>query len=275
MNLATLRGLATRRPLALAPSPDNLRIDLYGVIGWDIWADDILKAISDSTASTIDVVINSPGGDAFDGIALYNALSAHPAQVTVDVQGLAASAASIVAMAGDKRIMRPGATMMIHDALTFAAGNAADLRKVAESLDTISDGIAGIYAATAGGPVETWRQAMRDETWLTADEAVTAGLASLVDAKCGTKPKSSDGGDGGNPDDEPDGDEGDDDNPFDNVVRGMVVEGWSWQSRETAPPPTRLIAALKTPHRTQRPMPSVTEDQRVTALRAALTGARN
>ena len=256
MRLAALRG--RHKPVMALADDDTLQIDLYGVIGWDIWTEDLMVQIGQSTATAINVLVNSPGGDAFDGIALYNALAAHPATVTVDVQGLAASAASIVAMAGDDIIMRPGATMMIHDAIAmWATGNAAELRRTADSLDVISDGIASIYATRAGGDVATWRQAMLDETWLTADETVTAGLATRVEAGCGTKKPQDSGGDGS------DGEPGPDEETA-AVVRELTA-AWQWQGRNTAPPPTRLIAALK------HPVPDTTHaDQRVAALRAAL-----
>lgn len=270
LDLKKLRGTRARRPLAVAPTPDSddLTVALYGVIGWDVWADDVLLTIAESTAAQITVLVNSPGGDAFDGIALYNALAAHPAHVTVDVQGLAASAASIVAMAGNQRIMRPGSTMMIHDAMMFAGGNAAELRKAADSLDVISEGIAGVYAAAAGGTVDTWRDAMLAETWLTADEAVAAGLAHSVEAGCGgggKKPGSSDGEDQG---DEPESD------GMDEVVQDLLAGNWRWKNRSEAPPPTRLIAAL-TRSTGQHAAPDVVDmNQRVTALRAALVSTR-
>jgi len=259
-NLHALRGLASHRPMALTDA-DTLQIDLYGVIGWDIWTEDLMTEIGQSTATAISVYVNSPGGDAFDGIALYNALAAHPADVTVDVQGLAASAASIVAMAGDDIIMRPGSTMMIHDAMMmWASGNASELRKAADSLDVISDGIASVYATRAGGAVATWRQAMLDETWLTAEETVTAGLATRVEAGCGTKkPPQSSSGDGTDGEPSP-GEEA----ATEAIVRELMAD-WRWKGRDTAPPPARLIAALAHPVPDQ-----ISTDRRVAALRAAL-----
>jgi ATP-dependent protease ClpP protease subunit len=252
--------------MALTDDADTLQIDLYGVIGWDIWTEELMSTIGQSTATTISVYVNSPGGDAFDGIAIYNALAAHPADVTVDVQGLAASAASIVAMAGNDIIMRPGSTMMIHDAMKlWASGSAAEFRKTADSLDVISDGIAAVYVTQAGGDVATWRQAMIDETWLTADEAVTAGLATRVEASCGTKkpPQSSSDGDG--TDGEPSPDE---EAATEAIVRELMAD-WRWKGRDAAPPPARLIAALK------HPVPdTISTEQRVSDLRAALATLR-
>lgn len=121
--------------------------------------------------------INSPGGDFFDGLAIYNALRDHPATVTSVVDGLAASAASFVAQAGETRRMNRAAQMMIHDASGFAVGNAAVMQDLAELLGKVSDSIASIYAERSGGTVEDWRTAMKSETWYTAAEAVDAGLA--------------------------------------------------------------------------------------------------
>src|SRR5690606_17127720 len=91
-----------------------------------------------------------------------------------------ASIASVIAMAGDRVVMGRGAQMMIHDALGVTVGNAADHREMAELLDKTSDDIAGFYAEKAGGPLSTWRELMRAETWFSAEEAVEAGLADEV-----------------------------------------------------------------------------------------------
>jgi ClpP class serine protease len=113
----------------------------------------------------------------FDGLAIYNALRSHPAQVTVTVDGLAASIASVIAMAGDRVVMNRGAMMMIHDASSLSVGNAQEMRATADLLDKASDNIASIYADRAGGTPEEWRGQMRAETWYLAAEAVDVGLA--------------------------------------------------------------------------------------------------
>jgi hypothetical protein len=123
------------------------------------------------------VRINSPGGSVFEGIAIANALRAHPANVTVQVDSVAASIASVIAMAGDRIEMAPNSMMMIHDASGLAMGNAADMEEMAELLDLISDNIADAYAARAGGTREQWRERMRAETWYLPEDAVDNGLA--------------------------------------------------------------------------------------------------
>jgi ClpP class serine protease len=116
----------------------------------------------------------------FDGIAIHNALANHKAQVNVTVDGVAASIASVIAMAGDTVTMARGSQMMIHEGHTVAVGAAADMRAQADLLDTVSDTIASFYAGRAGGDVPMWRNRMRKETWYSAEEAVKAGLADAV-----------------------------------------------------------------------------------------------
>lgn len=155
---------------------------IYDVIGW--WpndADTLARTLKDLDADEIKVRINSPGGSVFDGFALYNALRSHSATVTTVVEGLAASAASIIALAGDRVVMRPASELMIHEAWTFADGSAADMRKVADMLDSINNTVAGIYASKAGTPDDMWREAMRVETWFTPGEALEAGLVDAVE----------------------------------------------------------------------------------------------
>jgi ATP-dependent protease ClpP protease subunit len=159
---------------------------IYDEIGmWGVSASDFLNDLSAVTATSINVRINSPGGDVFDGIAIYNALLSHPASVDTTVDSLAASAASFIAMAGDTVTMMPHSQLMIHDAkmMMFGAFNPADLRDIAELLDRQSDNIAAIYADVASGSVAEWRTAMQDETWYTAQAAVDAGLATKVAPK--------------------------------------------------------------------------------------------
>lgn len=155
---------------------------IYGEIGSDWFPEDVLaytfvRDLAAVDAPAITVRINSPGGFVFDGIVIYNALKDHPAKVHVIVDGLAASAASFIAMAGDTITMNRASEMMIHDAWGLAIGNSADMLDMAQFLDRQSNKVAGIYAARAGGPVERWREAMTAETWYSPTEAVAAGLA--------------------------------------------------------------------------------------------------
>jgi ATP-dependent Clp endopeptidase proteolytic subunit ClpP len=151
---------------------------LYDEIGfWGTSAADFVDQLKGITAGSIDLHVNSPGGEVFDGIAIYNAIKNHPASVTTYVDGLAASAASFITMAGDRIVMARNAQMMIHDAIGVVIGNAAEMEKMRTLLDRLSDNIADIYAQRAGGDVADWRKLMLDETWFDATEAVGYGLA--------------------------------------------------------------------------------------------------
>lgn len=151
---------------------------IYDDIGWmGTSAKALADELKDLAVDRIDVHLNSPGGDAWDGIAIYNTLRDHPATVHVVVDGIAASAASVIAMAGDTVRMNRGAQLMIHDAWGLVVGNASDMTDAARMFDKLSDAMAGIYAARAGGTTTVWREAMAAESWYSAQEAVDAGLA--------------------------------------------------------------------------------------------------
>lgn len=147
---------------------------------WGVSAADVVAALGTITSASLDLHLNSPGGDYFEGVAIYNALVRHAATVTVYVDGMAASAASVIAMAGERIVMGQGSQLMIHEPSSFAMGTAADLRAGADMLDQTGDDIAGFYAQRAGGDPATWRDAMKIETWYTAQSAVDAGLADEV-----------------------------------------------------------------------------------------------
>jgi len=124
--------------------------------------------------------INSPGGDVFEALAIYATLKNYPGLVTARVEGLAASAASYIMLAGNTVEVEPNGMIMIHDASGYEYGNADEMRKFADNLDLTSDNIAAMYAAKAGGDVAGWRAAMRTETWYAGQKAVDAGLADRV-----------------------------------------------------------------------------------------------
>ena len=170
-------------------SSDTTEVAVYEAIGgwWGMAASDFIADISKITTANIRVRINSPGGSVFDSIAIFNALVMHPANIITQVDSLAASGASIIAMAGDNIVMGVGAQMMIHDASGIELGNAAMMREMADFLDKQSDNIADIYAEKSRGATsaEEFRSLMLAETWMTAKEAVAAGLADEVY----TKPK--------------------------------------------------------------------------------------
>ncbi|SKT79746.1 Clp protease [Mycobacteroides abscessus subsp. bolletii] len=138
-----------------------------------------ISALDPETELT--VRINSPGGNAFDGINIANAIMRHPGKTTTYIDGLAASAASVIAVASDEVVVSKYGQAMVHDARSGQYGTAKDLRSVADHLEKLSASYAKLYADRAGGTVEDWAQAMADETWYTAEEMVAAGLASRID----------------------------------------------------------------------------------------------
>lgn len=155
------------------------QVNIFDEISWfGVTAEAFCSDLAGVTGP-VEVHINSPGGDAFDGITIYNALRAR-GDVTTVVDGLAASAASIIAMAGTERVASPGSMMMIHDALAMTVGNAADHAETARLLDKVSDNIASVYEAATGKPAASWRDTMRDEGWYTAAEAVGSGLMTSL-----------------------------------------------------------------------------------------------
>jgi ATP-dependent protease ClpP protease subunit len=155
---------------------------LYDEIGWfGVWAADVVDALA-SIKGSVEVHLNSPGGDVFDGLAIYAALKAHPGPVGMVVDGLAASAASFIAMAASpgKLEMTPNGTMMIHDAWGMAMGNAADMAEMADLLESSSDNIASIYAERTGLSTAECRDLMKAETWAVGQKAVDLRLADSV-----------------------------------------------------------------------------------------------
>lgn len=142
-----------------------------------------VRALKDIDSTAITVRINSSGGNVFDAIAMANALRDHPARVTTVVDGLAASAASFIATAGDEVVMNRNSEMMIHNPKAALAGGSSEMRSLADRLDAVRDNIASMYVARAGGTVDQWREVMAAETWYSADEAVAAGLADRVSSE--------------------------------------------------------------------------------------------
>ncbi|MFD5697453.1 head maturation protease, ClpP-related [Streptomyces lasiicapitis] len=156
-------------------------VHIYGDIGsWGITAASFVEELKAVDADELHLFINSPGGEVFDGLAIHNALRSHRARVMVQVDSLAASIASVIAMAGDRIVMSPHSQMMIHDAQGVSCGSPEELREYADFLDRQSDNIAAVYAERAGGTKLQWRKRMQAETWYFADEAVEAGLADEV-----------------------------------------------------------------------------------------------
>ena len=167
--------------VSLDADDDAATILVYGDIGgwWGVDAESLVAEIHRLKVAKINAHINSYGGSMFDGFAIYSTLLNHPAAVTTYVDGVAASAASVIAMAG-RCVMEKPARLMIHDAGNWASGNAADLREAAQLLDEFSDSVADIYADKAGGKAADFRAAMLAETWYSATAALEVGLCDQV-----------------------------------------------------------------------------------------------
>lgn len=156
-------------------------IDIFDSISfWGVDAIQVRDQINDIGDKKIHVRINSPGGDVFDGIAILNMLLEHKGGVDVSVIGIAASIASVIAMAGDNIRIRENARMMIHDPYTFALGNADELRETAEVLDMIKEDIITSYQIRSDLDRKEISNMMAKETFFSAEEAVKNGFATEV-----------------------------------------------------------------------------------------------
>jgi len=170
-------------------SKKEIDVLIYDQIGKDFWGDgstvEAKKFITDIKAAgdqveVINLSINSPGGNVFEGNVIYNFLKDHQATVNVKVDGIAASVASVVAMSGDQIVMPENAMMMIHDPSGLVIGTAEDMNKMAEALGKIKVGLVSAYHAKSGMDNDEISDLMKNETWFTAQEAVDHGLADSV-----------------------------------------------------------------------------------------------
>ncbi|MCG6228131.1 head maturation protease, ClpP-related [Vibrio furnissii] len=160
-------------------------ITIYGVIGEDWWGEGVtvkridaaLRSIGDKPVT---VYINSPGGDMWEGIAIHNRLQEHSQEVTIKVIGIAASAASIIAMASKNRQIATSAFLMIHNCWTYLAGNRHFLREMADTMEEFDAAMADVYADTSGQPVEEMSRMMDAESYIRGKKAVELGLCTSI-----------------------------------------------------------------------------------------------
>ena len=159
-------------------------INIYDVIGYDSWTGEgvTAKSISDKLQGQGDVVvnINSPGGNMFEGLAIYSLLSQHPGKVTTNVIGMAASAASIIAMAGDERHISKTAFFMIHNCWCVVIGNRNEIVDSAATMAKFDKAMAGVYEETTGLALADIEEMMDGETWIDANTAVEQGFATCI-----------------------------------------------------------------------------------------------
>jgi len=180
-------GRVGRMLFRAADEAGDAEILLYDFIGYDWWSDTGTTALAfkqnlDNLGDVqrLTVRINSPGGDVWDGMSIYNQLSQFPAETIVVIDGLAASVASVIAMAGDRVQAAEVSQLMIHDAWTVVMGNEQDLREMADVLAKIDGQIADTYAKRSGRTAAEFRELQNKDTYLTAQEALGLGLIDEV-----------------------------------------------------------------------------------------------
>lgn len=171
-----------------ASEEEDAKMYLYAPIGgWDgIRSKDFISALDTVETKRLHLHINSPGGDVFEGLAIANAMREHDARVIVHVDAIAASIASIIAIAGDFVRMADNAFLMIHDPYTFAMGNAAELRKNADLLDKVGGSLINEYVKRTGQDEKQVTAWMNAETWFDAQEAKTHGFIDAIDGQSKT-----------------------------------------------------------------------------------------
>lgn len=165
-----------------AKGEQNVEISIFDEIGmWGVSAKEFIAELKQHAGKKITCHINSPGGSVFDALAIYNALRANGSEITTKVMGVAASAASLIAMAGDKIIMPENTFMMIHNPMVGAYGNAEEMRDMADVLDKIAASLIGVYVARTGLSEADVKALLDDETWLNAADAVEKGFATEME----------------------------------------------------------------------------------------------
>jgi len=181
------KALQQWNPGVRAAADDDNDIGIFDVIGQDFWTGEgvtskrIAAALRNIGADNpVTVNINSPGGDLFEGLAIYSLLKEHKGKVTVKVLSLAASAASIIAMAGDEIQIARAGFFMIHNAWTLAIGNRHDLRELADFLEPLDRSMADVYSVRTQDPIEDMQAMMDAESWIGGSDAVSEGFADSL-----------------------------------------------------------------------------------------------
>lgn len=180
------RALDRWNPSIQAAAVDDNSISVFDVIGQDYWTGEgvtakrIAGALRAIGEDDVVVNVNSPGGDMFEGLAIYNLLREHPGHVTVKILGVAASAASIIAMAGDEVQIARAGFLMIHNAWTYAAGNRHDFRAYADYLEPFDAAMADVYVARSGQDAKAIERMMDGETWIGGSKAIDQGFADTL-----------------------------------------------------------------------------------------------
>lgn len=185
---ARTKAATSRRYYSLEQTGSEASINIYGdVTSWpwlesDVSAYNLSKQIEDLDVDTINVGINSYGGEVAEGLAIYNALKRHKAKVRTRCDGFACSVASVIFAAGDERVMSESSLLMIHNAWTSACGDANELRKQADDLEKINEASVKAYMSITSVDEEELRALMDEETWISPEDAVDMGLATSIEA---------------------------------------------------------------------------------------------
>ena len=170
----------------LTQNNNGVDIQIYGdITSWEWFDSDVSsytlsKQIEGLECDVINVYINSYGGEVAEGLAIYNQLKRHKAKVKTVCDGFACSAASVIFMAGDERVMSTASLLMIHNAWTYASGNAKELRKQADDLDTITQASINAYMQEVNITEEELRQMLDNETWISPQEAIEKGFITSI-----------------------------------------------------------------------------------------------
>lgn len=181
---ASTAGASSR--FRCAVEGERASLYFYDVIGGGGWGGgidpkDVIAQLGTCAGKPLDIYVNSPGGDVFDGVAIYNALRRFEGKKTIHVDGLAASAASLIIMAGDEIRCAHNAQIMIHDPWAFAMGSATDLRATADLLEQTGETLVDTYAKRTKAKAADIRQWMKDETWMDAATALERGFCDVID----------------------------------------------------------------------------------------------
>lgn len=176
----------SKKYFQLTQNNNEVDIQIYGdITSWDWYETDVSsytlsKQIEGLECDVINVYINSYGGEVAEGLAIYNQLKRHKAKVKTVCDGFACSAASVIFMAGDERVMSTASLLMIHNAWTYASGNAKELRKQADDLDTITQASINAYMQEVNITEEELRQMLDNETWISPQEAIEKGFITSI-----------------------------------------------------------------------------------------------
>lgn len=171
----------------LAQSEQTADIIIYGdITSWPWYEDDVssytlAKELEALDVDTINVYINSYGGEVAEGLAIYNTLKRHKAKVRTIIDGFACSIASVIFMAGDERVMGDASLLMVHNAWTYGSGNAEEFRKQADDLDTITQASINAYLSGVTISEDELKQLLDDETWILPEDAVAWGFATGIE----------------------------------------------------------------------------------------------